>query len=66
VSYPGNFGSEAFDMLSFFGQKTLRDKNGKVSVLMTGFFEFSIEESLNIFPDCITYGLMIIQPLTGE
>src|SRR6476469_7117879 len=47
----GTFLGEAFDVLSFPGEITQRNEQGKIGVAMTGSANQRVELSLHVFPD---------------
>ncbi len=50
-------GRKAFHMLGFLLQKTLRDQQRKINILMAGGFEAIVQLALQHFPDGVAVGL---------
>ena len=59
------FHGEAFDVLGFLGEKTLRNQQREIGVDVAGLLEPPIEIALDRLPDGEPSGRMTMQPLTG-
>ena len=56
VGDDGAFLGKSLDVVSLFGEETLRDEHGEVGVLHARFFESCVEVLLHTFPDGVAVG----------
>ena len=57
MCYNGTFFGEAFYMFGFLAQEWFRDQQREVSIYVACFLEHIVEDTLHLFPNCISVRL---------